>query len=271
MDKSNNELLQKLHEMVGAIKMADATGSMLGGIKSTFVKQIKESKAYKPFGYDWHSFCKELLKKDHKTVDLELKFLDEYGENFIKTVEKIGVTKRELLALGSGLPEDARAGIKKGVIKIGDDEFKVEELEDNLDEFKTALNGLNERLEETSKKVKAQERVAENNHKTIEKLHKELDAVKKKEDNPSLTDDEEEFLKAMQNLRIGFDGYMLKLDPERIASFKNDDKVTPRMRAAYIETLGYMRKQILFAYDEAVTNHGGPSMCPEDAWTPGKK
>lgn len=267
MDK---ELVKKMNEVVGAIKMAKTIGSFVDAARYSLYKQIRDSKAYKALGKDWKEFCSEDLQSNQVTVNQEIKFLEEYGESFLKTAERIGLHKRELLALGSGLSEDAKAEIKKGVIKIGDTEFKVAEIEENLDEFRESLSALNKGLQEARAEVKTHQRLVEDFRKNNEKLHKQLDKFAKKDDDKSLTTEEGELLDKMGKLRTGFDGYMLKVDVDRgaLPELSDETSCTPRMVAAYMETLGYMRRQILDAWSAATERFGEPS---EEKWEPGKK
>lgn len=263
MDK---ELFKKTYEMVGAIKMAKTLGNFVDAARYSLYKQIRDSKIYKTLGKDWKDFCSEDLQSNQNTVNQEIKLLEEYGESFLKAAERIGLHKRELFALGSGLTEDAKAEIKKGVIKIGETEFKVGELQENLDEFRDCLAGLTKQMQESSAAVKAHQRLAEDYRKNNEKLHKQLDKYAKKEEDKSFTSEEGDFLDKMSKLRTGFDGYMLKVDPDRMMELADDTACTDRMKAALAETLGYMKRQIDAAYAKAAERFGDL----EDKWEPGK-
>ncbi len=265
MDK---EVFKKVHQTVGAIKMAKTVGNLVDAARYSLYKQLRDSKAYKALGKEWKDFCAEDLQSSQNTINQEIKFLEEYGENFLKTAERIGLHKRDLLALGSGLSDDAKAEVKKGIIKIGDTEFKVTEIEENLDEFRESLASLNKGLQEARAEVKAQQRLVEDFRKNNEKLHKQIDKHSKKEEEKSLTSEEAEFLDKMGKLRTGFDGYMLKVDPDRTTELDDETSCTPRMVAAYMETLGYMRRQILDAWSAAAEKFGEPS---EEKWAPGMK
>lgn len=188
MSKKNeviDPLLQRLFEMIGAIKMADASAKFSNAAKYSLYKQLHESKAYKKLGMDWEEFCKEYLGRDRKTIEGEIKLLEEFGEYFMRAVERLHLTKRDLLALDKGLPEEVKAEIRKGVLTVGERKFKLSELDENVDEFSEAIDWLNKKasIAEKEKHVLEKEikhrdkKEAEHKHK-IEELEKELQALK---------------------------------------------------------------------------------------------
>ena len=52
----------------------------------------------------------------------------------------------------------------------------------------------------------------------------------------------------------------------RLGRIRTVKLLTPRMVAAYLTTLDYMRKQLLAAYDTAQDMYGSAAMSPEEAW-----
>lgn len=180
MDKA---LVKKLYEMAGAVKMAEATSRLMDAARYTFIKQIRESKAYKQLNMDWHEFCKEVLGKDHKTVDVEIKLLEEYGESFISALSRVGLTKRDLLILDRGLTIEEKGKVKDGIIPLNGRDFKPTEIEDNLDEFLHGLDHLKqkaalaEKMEKAHDKfIKQQEKLEIGLRQEIKELEQELAA-----------------------------------------------------------------------------------------------
>jgi hypothetical protein len=110
----------------------------------------------------------------------------------------------------------------------------------------------------------------------INKQAKALDRYTGKARSKDLTPEEDGFLQQMENLRIGFDGYMLQVEPGRVEELMEVEPettrgevtsvVTPRMRAAYLETLGYMRKQIVAAHDTAEEMFGADMEDGAEPW-----
>lgn len=144
---------KRLAEAVGAMKMAAAIGKFIDATRFGLYKQMKDSGFYKLSEKTWMQFCKEDLGRDHKTVDGEIKMLEEFGENFLISMERVGLKKRDLYLL-SAMPEDAKANIKTGEIMIGEQMFLVDEIPEKSDEFIRAFQLLGKEMELTKKELK---------------------------------------------------------------------------------------------------------------------
>lgn len=274
---------QAIHELVGAIKAFKVTGNFMDAARYSLYRQLKDTKAYSLLNKDWKDFCAEDLGRDQKTVNMEIKLLEEYGESFLMAAEKIHLTKRDLLALGSGLSEDAKVNLKKGVIRIGDVEIKEAEIEERVDELRDAIESLAKTHEEAKAQAKAQQRLADDFRKNNEKLHQSLERLERREErldkNPNAL--EEEFIVQLQGFRVVFDRALERVDPETEAVreiFREEDKdgkekkhkPTMKMRACYLETLGYMKKMTTAFYGMAEELVGTAEMFPENVWRPGE-
>lgn len=167
MDKA---LMQRMYEMVGAAKMADAAGRFIDAAKYALYKQIKESKAYTQLDMDWKDFCSEVLMKDLKTVNEEIKLLETYGEYFMTAMGRLRITKKDLLALDRGLSEEDKAKAQEGTIPIGKG-FKISEIEDDIDEFLHAIN----QIKKEAALVKKEQQVLEKELKHHQKKEVELE------------------------------------------------------------------------------------------------
>ena len=277
----DKELIRKVHEMVGAVKMARVVGNFVDAGRYSLYKQIKDSGAYKALGKDWKDFCSEDLGRAQNTVNQEIKLLEEYGESFLKAAERIGLSRRDLNALGSGLSDDAKSGIKKGVIKIGDVEIKESELEERKDELIDAIAALIKSNDEAKANLKSQTKLTEDFRKNNEKLNKSLDRYENRDErydqNPNLL--EEEYIIQMEGFRLRFDQLVKQVDPEseQMREFFRDEdpdgkdkkhKPTIKMRACYLEILGYMKKMTSANYGVAEELVGTADMFPEDIYTP---
>lgn len=274
---------QAVCELIGAVKMAKAIGNFVDAARYSLYKQLKDTGAYRALGKDWKDFCAEDLGRDQKTVNLEIKLLEEYGESFLKAAERIHLTKRDLFALGSGLSEDAKSGIKKGVIHIGDVEIKETELAERADDLKDAINALIKSNDEVKASLKAQQKLTDDFRKNNEKLLKSVERYEGRDErydkNPNAM--EEEFILKMEGFRLHFDQMMKRADPESEAVrefFRGEDadgnpkkhKPTMRMRACYLEILGYMKKMAAANYGMAEDLVGTADMFPENVWRPGE-
>ncbi|MCK5236454.1 MAG: hypothetical protein KAR06_05645 [Deltaproteobacteria bacterium] len=268
MGKKHDE--QLLFELVGAVKGFGLIGNFVNSAKYSLYKQLKDSKAYSILGIDWKTFCRENLGRDQKTVNEEIKILEEYGEPFMKAAESLRLSKRDLSALGSGLDENAKAALRNGVLTIGDTSFKIDEIEDNVDEFNQVVTELISNTEEKTKNNKALKRLSESKDKTINKLHDELDKYEGGTKVGDIDGIEKDFHDEIEKVRTSFDGYMLSVAPKRIARLAYGAKPTDRMRAEYFSLIEYMTKQVLALSDAAPTGFGTKAMCPDTGWTPGK-
>lgn len=170
MSKGNDdkELEVLFHKMVGALHASKMFSSFIDAAKYSLYQQIRDCKYYEKMGLDWKEFCKQYFGKTYETVNAEIKLLKDFGESFLKEAQQLRLTKRDLNALSAGLSEDARAEVKRGVIKIGDTEFKVSELDDNLEEFKANIDLLCKHKELETKEKKHLEKKLEG----LEKEHK---------------------------------------------------------------------------------------------------
>ncbi len=145
---------KRLSEAVGAMKMAHAIGRFVDATRFALYKQMKDSGFYKLSGKDWKTFCKEELGRDQKTVNEEIEMLEQYGENFLLASQKIGISKTQLLLLGSTLSDEDKAEIVKGKIRIGQQEFDVNTIPDQAEEFMLAFGHLSRELDLTRKELK---------------------------------------------------------------------------------------------------------------------
>lgn len=154
MGEEKGKDVEVVYKLIGAIHALKMMGNFVDSARYSLYKQAKDHKVYLLLDMDWKEFCRKKLGGDHEKINMEIKMLEEYGEPFLRAAEQIGLTKRDINALGSGLSEDARAEVKRGVVKIGDTEFKIEELGDNVEEFKSHIDLLckQKELEQKEKK-----------------------------------------------------------------------------------------------------------------------
>ncbi len=266
---SKKDTAIKVHEMVGAIKMGTVMANVVNASKYAFYKQIKDTKAHSALDMTWAEFCSSELGKDRKTIEAEIKLMEEYGESFMLAIERMGLKKRDLNVLGSGLSDDAKAAIRNGVIEIDGRTFNLSELDDNMEEFTEALTEYTKSLKTKQAELKSSRKVNEMHHKTIDKLHKEIEEDKGKTKEQRLSETEEAFLDDMEALRRGFDGYMVKMEPGNMDELKKSNRPTDRMKIAYLETLGYIAKQANLGIAKASDMYAEPGMDDgTETWKP---
>jgi|GEM_PF-4181651 len=171
----------------------------------------------------------------------------------IQLLAQVGFTRKDLLGYAS-LPDEARMEIREG---------KVINLEKaDREEIREIIEQIIHEKEEAKKSLVITDRVLAGKEKKINEYEKKLARMEGEASSKGLTLDEECFLKKIEDLKRCFDGYLIRVDPASDI-FVHYNEVTPRMRAALISALHYIRMQALSAYDTAVTTHGDPAMNPE--------
>ena len=252
-------LIAKSYEMAGQIKAVKMM-SKFGDVTSLmWLKQVKESKIYRdlPGIGTWESYC-NYLGIDRHTADQDLLNLVAFGEEFLVTVADLQVGYRDLRKLRQ-LTHDGTITIEGNTLEIAGESIPLDQ--DHKEDLKAAIEQILEETAEARKNLAANERVLSDKNKLLNKMEKKLARREHDLAERGLSDDEDTFLQQVENHRIAFDGYLLRIDPA--TTFTEFENVTPRMRAAHISALHYMKMQILAAYDTAVTLHGDPIMNPE--------
>lgn len=236
------------------------------------LNRIKESRAYRdlPNIGTWDSYC-EYLGFSRQKIDLDLQNLATFGEEFLLTVSSFSLGYRDLRKLrqlthDGGVVIDAEAVVIDGE-RIPLDADHREDLQAALERV---IDAKEQALQEKDATIKAKDKVLKDKQTLIERQAKELGKLEDEAAMAEMTPVEEAFTRKMENLRTSFDGYMLKVDPERCELATGDER-TARMAVAYLTTLDYMRKQLLVAYDVAQELYGSAIMSPEDAWTPSEE
>lgn len=171
----------------------------------------------------------------------------------IQLLAQVGFTRKDLLGYAS-LPDEVRMEIRDG---------KVINLEKaDREEIRGIIEQIILEREEAKKSLATTDRVLAGKEKKINEYEKKLARMEEEAASKGLSLDEEDFQKKIENLKMSFDGYLLRVDPASNI-FAHYKEVTPRMRAALISFLHYIQMQALSAYDTAVTTHGDPVMNPE--------
>ena len=245
-DKKDGELL--LAKMIGGIHAFKMVGSIVDSARYSLYKEIRDSGAYKLTGMDWKEFCIKEFGRTFETVNEEIGLLERFGEPFLKAAGQLRLTKRELNALGNHLSEDAKAEIKRGVVKIGDVEFKIEELDDNIDEFKMHLEFLCKQKDVEQKEKKYLEKKLEGIGKEHEKERKAYESkitdLEAKVVDPSLP---EGFEMVMKSVERKFDEIHTAIAKLKYDDVFGDDPEEGRKKALFISRVGIMRNQYLGA------------------------
>lgn len=250
-------------EVITKIRMKDADAAQAKFLQVMFLRETKER--LKKDG-TWTDFCRK-SGIDLKNADYEISKLGELKDEFLlKFGAVIGFEINKIKYIAGG--DSERLGVE---VKGKDLYYQGEKVP--LSEAPSIISAIHDELrkerDEAAAGKRAMQRVLKQKEALILKQAGELDRFSGRARAKDLTPEEEGFLSQMETLKIGFDGYMLQADPARIEELQAGDgaAVTPRMRAAYLETLGYMRRQVIAAYDTAVEMYGH-DMSPDEGWTP---
>lgn len=273
----------EIAKLKGEIEAAKADGIAIGAIQANkahrsfndffdalILYKAHKDKSYKKNGLTWEAFC-EAAGYARRTAEDIISDIAPVMETFSGNIAAFsGVGLKQIRYLGKTKAADFAGFDDDGNIVIGEERIPntPEDILAYIDHQKEISQ---KAIEEKDLTVKAKDRVLKDKEKIIQKLHKNLEKLEGQAREKELTPEEDGFLKKVEKLRLGFDGYLLQLDPHRIEElfFEADPAPTPRMRAAYLSALDYMRKQILVAFDQATEMYGNAIMCPEAAWRPG--
>ncbi len=259
-----------IFEMAGKIKSMMYTESEARCFKILFLKKVKEAKDYREvYGMTWEQFC-EHLQISRRSADLWLEELDpltaEFSANFAG-FSGYDLNKIKYLAKAKSANI---AGFKANSIVYQGQEIPL--TPEHKDEIQALLEKLEEsykaQLEEKAALVRTKEKLIQSQGDLIHRQEKTISKFEKEAERQGLTVEEHAFLKKVENLKIGFDGYMLGLDPDRMEELLKKSKPTPRMISAYIAALKYMKMQICAAHDTAVDVYADPSLLPDEGWQP---
>lgn len=260
--------IAECHQFIGRIQAVGMVEKLATVSSLMWLKDVKNSKLYRdlPGIETWDKFC-ESLGKSRRLIDEQLLNLEILGGEFLETVSSLRVGYREMKKLRQ-LTCDGTVTIDEAEICIGGEVIPF--TPEHRDDLQAAL----ERVIETNAKIisdkettiKTKDRVIKQKEELIQKQEKDLVRLSDEAATAEMTAQEEAWLRKMDVLRTSFDGYMLKVDPERCELADPASERTPRMVAAYLTTLDYMRKQLLVAHDVATDLYGSVAMIPEDGW-----
>lgn len=245
----------------GALQSIETTIAFQEMLKAITLQRIKQSKEYKAGGMTWDEFC-ESLGLARRSVDLMLEDIRPVVDTFsAKIADFSGMPFNKIRMLGKQVSANL-AEIKDNCLVYGEESIPL------TPEFRDDIQALIERIgEEAKEKVEeaqadlaAKDKVLKSKQDLLNKQERVLKKYEKDAAAKGLTADEDAFLQLMFNKRTAFDGYLLSVDPDFV--IENAGEVTPRMRAALISNLQYMKMQIIVACETAVTNHGA-DMTPE--------
>lgn len=176
--------IAEAHEAMGMLKAFNFVEKLLTVGSLKILLEIKNSKKYKGLTYidqdgkvltvrTWEEYCKACGFSVQK-VDLDLQNLNTFGEEFMETSQRLGLSYREMRKLRQ-LPDDARAEIVEAdYSEATDKEELLEKIEDLTAKFAKEKGELESKLKRKSEDYDAQAKVLANRNERINKLDAEL-------------------------------------------------------------------------------------------------
>jgi len=237
------------------------------------LKRVKDAKEYREkLDMTWPQFCESVGVK-WRTIDDKLVDLKPFKVEFLTAfVNFSGFDFSKIRLLGESQINGA-VKIQGNTIIYDGQEIAI--TPENKDEIQAVLEKIEATyktdLETAQADVRASKRLLKNKEDLINKQAKDIDKYEGRARAKDLTPEEDGFLTQLDRLKTGFDGYLLTIEPTRIDELKEaegENKITPRMRAAYLEALGYMRRQIIAAHDTAVEMFGHDMALEGETWRP---
>lgn len=260
----------------GALQAIDTSIAFQELLRAITLHRIKASKEYKTGGLTWDQFC-DSLGMERRTVDRMLDDFRPIMDTFLdRIVQFSGMPFSKIRLLGKQL-SDNLSEIKDNCLIYGDEEIPL--TPDHRDDIQALIERISDdaknKLEEAEAQVSAKDKVLKSKQDLLNKQERELKKYEKEAAAKGFTPAEDAFLLQINNLKMSFDGYLMRADPEALLQLVEADDLTPRMRSALISTFHYMKMQILAAYDTAVMAYGNPVMNPElleefDKWEQGQ-
>jgi len=238
---TREKLIAQCHEVIGRVQ-ANQLMAKFGNVASlVYLKSVKESKIYRdlPGIGTWDKFC-EYIGLSRRKVDEDLLNLTAFGEEFLETCCQLQVGYRDLKKLRQ-LTHDGSVHIEDQTVIIGDEAIPLDA--DHRDDLQAAIEKLldekNAELTEAKATVRAKDRIIESKEQVINRQESEIARHEARAKSQGFAPGEEAFFKQLDADRTVIDGILLKyqIDPADLR-----DDITPRMTAALIEQLGYLRK-----------------------------
>ncbi len=261
--KSKQAMIAQCHEMIGQVKTARLFQKFADVSSLVWLKQVKDSKVYRdvPNVETWDNFC-EIVGLSRQHIDEQLRNINAFGEEFMLTCQQFSVGYRDLRKLRQ-LTHDGVLVIDAEAVEIGGERILLDS--DHREDLQAAIETIIEEQAKTKAEVVAQkkafDRVQTATHKEVQKLQQQVDKLEGRAAVKGMTGEEDGYLNKVFTLRVGFDGYMLKME-SAFEELANRDH-TPREAAALISTLDYMRMTANAWQDRAVMDIGGPGLNPQ--------
>ena len=250
-----------LGQMAGRIETANMFARFGDIATLMWLRQVKESKAYKLIG-TWEKFCKN-IKLDRRTVDERLQDLDIFGEAFLETVANLGLGYRQMRELRQ-ISHDGGVSVVDGVVLIGGDEIPLD-----AEHAKDLEDALKRVVDDAQGEARAANRLAKEKETRIKGYIKKLDKLERKAEQRGIPEGDIAFSEYMDRLLIGFKGWAVAASVQ--AMEEEAEEMTPGKRASLLNTCKEMRDYGELIYQQAVDKYGAGLTEKGNIWRPGKR
>ena len=238
--KTREKLIAQCHEHIGRIQGFELIKNFTTVGSLVWLKQVKESKVYRdvPGIGSWDKFC-DSIGLSRSKVDEDLLNLATFGESFLANVGAFSLGYRDLKKLRQ-LTHDGALSVEGKTVVIGGESIPLDN--NHSEELQIAFDNLldekNRQLDEAKATLKAKDRIIDSKEQVINKQEREIAKHENRAEKQGMKPGEEAFLAEIENDRVVVDGILRKyeVDPDRLR-----DDLTPRMKAATLEFLGYIR------------------------------
>lgn len=234
-------------------------------LKYVVLLRLRESKEYQKGGMTWEQFCEQVAGETKRNVDLKIADIRPLADNFGNFFSQIaGVPFSKIRLLGREIGKNL-AQIDDGCLVV--DGQRIALTPENKDEIEALIDAIKDahkkEAEEQAATIRAKDRILEAKEKMLNKQEKVIARLEGTAEKKGLSAEEDAFIQQCLSGREALDTFLARFDPE-INPLPDD--ATPRMRAAFMETIGYFRRVIEGTFNTAAELYGEPEL--DDEWIP---
>lgn len=189
-------LIAEASRLTGRVEALNFIGKVVTCSELINLNKIKESKIYKelPNINTWADYCKSLGYSVDK-IDLDLRNLNTFGEDFLRTVQTFGLGYRELRSLSKQV-KSGNLEIKDESVVIDGEVIPLDDKDELRDALDTLLKSKYKEIEEKDELLK----VRENEITTIREI-KDNEIARLQENNKNFFKDKQKAEKELADLK----------------------------------------------------------------------
>lgn len=183
IESAYSEERDLLNQLLGQAQMSGAFEEFSRTVRTSKLAYVKENKLYRalagsktPHGAEflkgtWEEFC-ALLGRSVDQVDRDIKNLQEFGEEALESMSRMGIGYREMRQFRR-LPEDQKTALIE-VAKLGDKESFIELAEEIIAKHTKEKEALTKRAQAAEEEVAAKDRLVSSKNERLDTLETEL-------------------------------------------------------------------------------------------------